>query len=885
MKAIDKYRLFFVVMFFGLLLGASGCSTRRNTLVARLYNRVTSHYNVYWNGKQSIDKGVDEIRKNATDNFSNVLRVYNYGDKTMAQKVSPLMQDAIKQASVGIQQHSMIFNGQELIRWVQNSYLLMGQANFYKKDFTAARRIFDFIAQKYSYDPIHYYGMLWLAKTYLESGDYEKADAQLNLLRSRLTDNDVPIPVKEQLPLVEADLYLAQNNPDDAYSYLEDGLKTCRNRQLRTRILFILGQINQKEGHLDVSANYFKDVIKRNPAFQLDFEARLRLATSYDTLQNDHKYVEKTLEKMASSNQYQPFLDKIYYALAQVAEKNHQDTLMIHYLKLSVSHGEKDNWQRTKAAVKLAKTYFSKGDYPLSQVYYDTAVQAIPKDYPDYDQLKKTASVLFQVVNYLQTIQVQDSLQRMGKMDTATLYTSIDHRIVAVKKEQEKKKEAQSEAQTGTSGYQSSASVPQTGGLWYFDNPAAKSRGYNKFIQRWGDRKLEDMWFLSRKQSILSSQSTVDNGGTITQPAANVSRKRETVNASNPLTRAFYLKSIPRTKQAFMISDSLIMSSYKSLGFLYLETLHDTARALKTYLTLQQRFPSRPQKLQNWYTLYQIYSGLNQEKQAQVYRDMIVKNYPNSLYTKVIQNPNYYKELVTAREEESKLYSRTYDAFENQEYYRAINYTKRAMQTYRDDTVLMPKFLYIRAVSLGKVEVPDSLYNALRLLMKSYPNSALVPRANTIILMLQKEYGIGITPVQRAALLAKGKQQKQQGPYAYDENAPHLVMLVIKTGTVQLQPLVVRLSDFNQKYFKRARPEIKNVPFDASNELITIGSFENMVKAASYFRALKNNAYVFSGVEKKDYELYMISLKNYPLFYKDKNIKSYQEFFSEYYQE
>jgi len=239
--------------------------------------------------------------------------------------------------------------------------------------------------------------------------------------------------------------------------------------------------------------------------------------------------------------------------------------------------------------------------------------------------------------------------------------------------------------------------------------------------------------------------------------------------------------------------------------------------------------------------------------------------------------------LVSTREEEARLYSRTYEAFENQEYFRAINYTDRAMQSYRDDTVLMPKFLYIRAVSLGKVDVADSLYNTLQLLVKSYPNSELVPRANAIILMLQKEYGIGITPEQRAALLAKEKQQKQQGPYVFDENAPQLVMLLIKTGTVQLRPLVVRLSDFNQKYFQKTQPEIQNVPFDTANELITIGNFDDAVKAEAYFMALQNNAYVFSGIGKKDCELYMISLKNYSLFYKDKNIKSYQEFFDEHY--
>ncbi|MBE0650932.1 MAG: hypothetical protein IH595_08815 [Bacteroidales bacterium] len=883
MKANEKHRLFFLIVLSGLLLGVSGCSTRRNTLAARLYHRLTSHYNVYWNGKQSLDKGANEIRTDAMDNFSQVLRVYNYGDEALAKRVEPLMQDAIKQSSEGIQQHSMVFNGQELIRWVQYSYLLMGQANFYKKDFTAARRIFEFVSQKYNYAPIHYYGMLWLAKTYIESGDYEKADAELNLLRSRLTDENFPIPLKMELPLVEADFYIARNNLDDAYPFLEQGLKTCRNKELRTRIMFIIGQINQRQGHLNTAAKYFKEVIKRNPVFQLDFEARLRLATSYDTLQQDHKYVEKTLKRMASSNEYQPFLDKIYYALANVAEKSHQDSMMIHYLRLSVSHSKKDNWQKTTSAVKLAKTYFNKGNYPLSQIYYDTAVQSMPKNYPDYDQLKKTASVLSEVVNNTQIIQVQDSLQRMAKMDTATLYALIDRRIKDLKKTQQKEAEVLAEAQNYTPVSNPTTPVAQAGGIWYFDNPAAKSRGYNEFVRQWGNRKLEDMWFLSGKQSMFPSQTAQNESGTTTQPAFTGHGKKEILNASGPLSRAFYLKNIPRTNQEFRISDSLIMSSYKDLGFIYLQTLHDTIHALNTYLALQNRFPADPEKLQNWYMLYQIYSGLNQESKAQVYRDLIVNNYPNSLYAKVIQNPDYYKQLVTEHEEETQLYKRTYNAFENQDYYRTLNYTERAMHLYKDDTVLMPKFLYLRAVSLGKVQVPDSLYNALQLLVKSYPNSDIVPRANEIILMLQKEYGIGITPEQRAALLAKEKNKMTASPYVFDATAPHLVMMLVKTGTVQIRPLIVRLSDFNQKYFPKGHTEIKNITFDSTYRLITVGSFGDMIQTAAYYQALKENAYVFSGISQKDYELYMISLRNYSLFYKDKNIQSYKEFYDEHY--
>jgi len=885
LKAKGKHHFFYLIVLAGLMPWISGCSTRRNTFMARLYHRLTAHYNVYWNGKQSLDKGAAEIRKNAVDNFSHVLRVYNYGDATLAKRVSPLMQDAIKQASEAIQKHSMIFYGKELVRWVEYSYLMMGQANFYKKDFTAAHRIFDFVSKKFAYDPIHYKGMLWLAKTYIESGDYEKADAQLNLLRSQLTNDDFPVDVKIQMPLVEADLYIAENNLDDAYSYLEQGLKTCRKRQLRTRIMFILGQINLRENHLNEASRYFKDVIKRNPEFHLDFEARLKLATSFDTLQKDHKYVEKTLKKMASSHQYHQFLDKIYYALAQVAGRSHQDNLMIHYLKLSVSHAQKDKWQRTAAAVKLAKTYFNHGDYVPAKAYYDTAVMALPKDYPDQSRIRKTAAVLSQIVKYTETIQLQDSLQRLSKLSQASLYALVNKKIENYKKEQQKKAQQQAKTlQTQTFATNTPPQTTQTGGLWYFYNPTARSKGYHDFILQWGNRKLQDLWFLHRQQNRVSGNLAENRKETISEGKGRNAGKGKSAKVSGPMTRAFYLKNIPKTPQDFKVSDSLILNAYKSLGFLYIETLHDTTHALKTYLALQQRTLNKQEKLQNWYTLYQIYSGLKQKSKAGVYRNLIVQHYPNSLYAKIIQNPDYYKQLAGKHAEAAKLYDRTYKAFKNQEYYRALNYVERAQKNYFNDTVLMPKFLFIRAISIGKVQVPDSMYKAMQLLIKTYPHSDLIPRAKAVILMLQKEYGIGLTPSQRAALLAKEKNRQKQNIYTFDRNAPEMVMLVVQSGVVQIKPLIVRLSDFNRKYFKKTQPEVKNIPFSATNRLITIGNFKNVSQAEAYYRTLQQNTYVFSGMNKKYYKVYIISLNNYTLFYNSKNLKSYQEFYSEHFQ-
>lgn len=883
-----KFKPSRALVFFSIialwLIGLSGCSTKRNTAAARAYHNLTSHYNVYWNGMHNMQEGILYLQENTKDNYQHILRLYNYGGSKLARQMKSKMNRTIKKASKGIQQHSMVFNGQERIRWVTESYLMMGQAHFYEHDYVSARRVFNFVSRKYIHLPIHYRGILWLAKTDIETGDFGRADAALNLLSSQETADDFPIEVKNKLPLVQADFYLAKKNTAVAYPFLEKSLRVCKDRDLLSRILFIMGQINQKEGDLKLATNFYRKVIKRNPPFDMAFEARLNLATSYDAANGDRKYILATLEKMAKKHQYIDYLDQIYFALAEVAEKNHQDSLEVLYLKRSVSNSKKNNYQKSSSSLKLAKLLFNTGKYVIARAYYDTAVRFLPKDYPAYDQIKEKAGILSQMVTYLQTIHLQDSLQHLARMDSSSLYALVDKKIATYqaflfskKKEAEIAGENTANAAFPTNSHSPTGFMPGNGG-WYFYNTAAKSRGYSEFLRRWGHRKLEDLWFLSDKQIVAGSPEESD--GELTTKERN--KKQYISPEKDPTNRAFYLKNLPKTKQEFQFSDSLITNSFHKLGFLYLEELHDTTRALEIYSLFEKRFPNNPYQLENWYHLYKIYSGIGKDSLGDIFKQQILESYPNSLYAKVISNPDFYKNLSRKHEEAEKFYQRTYEAFQQEQYYRVLIYARRALSIYADDSLLIPKFMFLQALSIGKVEVPDSLYTSLQHLVKKYPNNKITIRAKDIIKMLQQDYGIGISEQERQALLNRKKKKQGIGPYLYEENSLQYVMLVYDRASVQTRSLITRISDFNQKYLRQQPLQINNLTLDVKQRIITIGKFK-ADEAKAYYRALGKNAYVFSGIQKKKYRLFIISVGNYPLFYRDKKLEIYQQFFNKYY--
>ncbi len=875
-----------------LLVGLTNCSTRRNTFQARTYHKLTGHYNGYWNALESLKTGERKLVENATDNYHNVLRVYNYGDEKEAGRVRQLLEKAIKKAAVNIQQHSMVFNREEKNPWIARSYFVMGKAYFLEHKWNAARRTFDFIAKNYPYQVVHYRARLWLAKTYIAANEPEKADAQLNLLQRESKELDFPYKLKKQLTLVLADFFISRHQYSLAYPYLEDALSTCNETSLCTRLLFILGQINQKEGHLTEAAAYYKKVIKRNPPFVMDFAARLKLATSYNSSENDLKYAKKILEKMLKNHQYAAYKGQVYYALAQLDRKAGDMQAMVKNLKLSVSESKNNKLQRQLSALQLATYLYSRKKFNRAGVYYDTALMAMNKRNPDYKKIRKKVTVLKEISRYQDVLIREDSLLHLAKMDTTELYALIDKKIAL----QVAKKKKQNETGGGATGSVVNFNRPETvsatsrSGLkgWYFYNSQAKAQGYNRFIARWGNRKLEDLWFLKNRtqQSPLPARRTVKNGnGNKVMASGGQPGKGKVQNTTEiaETSRLYYLKNIPFSPEQKQKAKLLIEQSYEKLGFLYLDALKDTSAAIENYKQFLTQFPNNPKRLQVWYYLYTLYNNKGNDNAAVQYKNLILENYPNTIFAQVLENPDYYKILQTNKMAAENLYQRTYNAFEAKQYYRVIDFANRAENRFASDSTLMPKFLFLKSVSLGKVETPDSLYYSLKTLISKYPKSKLVKRANNIIRMLQIQYGIGVTEQERKALLA-GQKEGNKGPeYTFDIKAPQQIMIVLNRHKVNSSALLVRLSDFDRKYFQSARLQVSRSIPDDNHTLVLVKTFPNVQVAKLYYKRLRNDNYVFSGIVKNDYQLFIISLKNYPLFYKNKNIELYKQFFKEKY--
>ena len=876
-----------IIVMMGCVLGLlllSGCSTKKNTLTRRMYHNLTSHYNIYWNGEKSLQDGDKQLRSTVKDDYTKVLRVYNYGSQQDGMTMNSTMDRALEKTSICVQKHSMKFGSRERVKWIDDAYLVMGKAHFYKHDYIPAKRTFDFVATEYNYNDIAYVANMWLIKTYIQTEEYPKAVATIEQLLAKTSGvNKLPKELMRNVDFTIADYYIATKDYNPAVKYLKNGILLNRDRDLRTRAMFILGQIYMLQGDANRATAQFKKVIKRNPEYEMVFESKMNMAKVGTS--SNAKELYKMMNKMLRDPNNEEYCDRIYYAMAELALREGDEAKAINYLRKSVAAYKDNQIQRAYSSLKAATMLFDRNEYELAQAYYDTAVTSMDRQFEGYDSIMNISQTLNELVMYASVVRDQDSLLRVAAMDSVSRNILIDKIIARViEQEQMEKEQREYEEQLALMGSTVGGDVPKTseptnstGASWYFYNPSSVSRGITEFTKKWGMRKLEDNWRISDKRSL---NNTGDEGLT---EAKNAKAKQDSINATyTNHDRGYYLQDLPFTMEEKEVCDSLIADGLYHLGFLYMDRLSDLPRSIESYERLDSRYPGNKKELPTWYALYKMHKDLNHEEQSLFYKGKIFDKYPNSSYAEFINDPTYFEKLQAQEKEASEFYSKTYDAFEQGQFYRVKMNTERAMRLYESDTAFIPRFAFLHAVAQGRLVAIDTMAFALYDLVRTYPQSSITPYALEVLQNINEEYHLGLvlTDINNK----EGGDQpevKKASPYVYQPNSEHFVMIVCDSKSVRVDPLMVRISDFNKKEHRTRTFNLKNVVLDDDHSIITIGNFDSESKAADYISSMFIGDYVFGGIDKSKYTVIPISTKNYPVFYQAKDLEEYKTFINE----
>jgi len=856
----------------------SSCSTKKNTFTRRAFHNLTAHYNTYWNGNEAFQQGLRELDKNIKTNYTVILPVEDYGTLQQAQSINSYMDRAIEKASKVVQKHTMYFERRERVRRVPDSYLLIGKAYFYKQDYFSARQTFDYVAQQYERQPIRFEAQLWQARTAIKLREFERSITILEGLQSQVRRKDFPRNVARQLPAVFAFHHMSQENYNAAKPHLRKAAEMSKDKKFTARMYFILGQIHQQDGDFAEATRYYARVIKLKPSYDMQFNAQISMAQSFDATRGSSRMIMNDLNRLLKSSKNKEFQDQIYYAMAHVALREKNDSAAIRYLRESVATSVSNDFQKSLSARKLADLYFQLPKFPEAYAYYDTTMQTLQFDHPDFAALERRTNTLRDLVNQIKTIQLQDSLQKLARMSEEDRNNIIDKIIAEYKAEQEKIKQEEERLAAAERmpmpmpGRDPSRGMLQQvtgGGGWYFYNPQAISFGFSDFTRKWGRRKLEDNWRLSDKRSYsfdLADQGDVGNDSI---------DEKGTRGESDPLKRETYLRNIPTTPEQLEASNRLVAEAMYQLAYVFREGLGDYPRSAEAFEAFLNRFPAHERQLSALYHLYTLYTLEGNTAKANEYKNAIIRQFPESEYASILTDPDYWSKKESEKRRAEALYEDTYTAFRNKQHRMVVIYSNEAVNTY-PDSPLLPKFAYLRALALGGLHNQDTLTTQLKRFIAAYPSSDIVPLAQGVL----ASFGIEGFEDEEGAIMV---EKEPPSIYTYSPNENHFFVLIVDHNKTNVDATRVRISDFNSTNYKLDNLSINAVLLDDNRQMISVSNFRGKERAMAYFNAINASDYVISPQLRRDSNFFVISSDNYPVFYRDKVVETYMKFFDKHY--
>ncbi len=892
-RMTPSLRNFLLYTLVAVLVGGMySCSRKKNTFISRNYHKLTGRDNYYFNGREKVKAGAAQLAELHEDQYDRLLKVFRYADEEKAKSVFPDMDEAIKKASIVIQRHSMIFDGEEKNPWVRESYLLIGKAHFYKHDYWAAIETFQFVASSYSGEDIRYEALMWLTQCYLELGKTPDAEYLLDFLK-----NDQGFPWKKktgEYAAIAASYHIQKDDYETAAMELQRAVDHTRDKRRRIRYMFILGQLYQEMEEYQKAYALYEQVSKRNSTYEMEFNARINSARCYDITTGSHEIKERLL-KMIRDEKNRDYLDQIYYALATIAQREDNEPEAIGLYRQSISASTTNTNQKALSYLELAEIFFKRPEYRPAQIYYDSTVTFLSEDHPDYDIIFSKKSSLAKLVKNLNVIQLQDSLLALAGMTEAQRKAAIDAVIASEIAEREREKairdslkanerqleEIPSSGQPYYTGANANKFKP-TGAGWYFYNPSTVSFGVNEFAKRWGKRELEDNWRRSSKGLEAGTafiEETPEEEVDSTE-AIETARRDSIMKLNDAERKKAYLESVPLTEEEQEKAHTRILEAYYNVGLIYKEQLLDYPASARTFETMMSKYPENRFMLPAYYNLYRTYMAMGDTVKAEKYKDILLIEHPDSEYAKLILNPNYYQENLKKTAILQVYYENTFRAYKNRQYYAVIDRKQNADSLFPPNE-LSPKFAFLEALAIGKTRPQPDFEASLKKIIARYPRDSVSVRARDILdRMANMQYALpldtGSTVTEEPAEV---QPPKPKVPFKFSPDTAHYFMVMFAVGSMDANDLKIKFSDYNKKYYSTSELTTSDGLLQLDQQFVMVRAFENGKKAGAYMKGVLEEGSLFHNIDVSTLSIFTITPDNMILLVQSKDLDAYKAFY------
>lgn len=845
-----------------ILTATESCSTKRDKWLNRTWHSMNTRYNGYFNGNEAIKDAMATLNKNHKDDYYQILGVYRLGDKVMAQSVNPQTDRAIAKGVAMIKKHSMLINGKQKNKWIDDCYFIIGKANYLKREGLRAVQQLTFVIQTSEKESVRDLAHIFIIRSYTDLEEFSQAEVELNNLR----DKKPAIEKTRDFQLALADYFIKIHDYPPAVAPLTELIATTKKKKEKSRYEFILGQIYRDLKRCPEAKMHFKNCMKLKPDYEMEFQAAINIAMCSEAGDNNNE-LKRLLSKMLKDDKNIDYHDQIHFALAILNHKEGKEDEALAAYHKSVRTSTLNTQQKGLSYLAMAEIHFAKNNFTKAQAYYDSTVTFLKKDHPRYEELTNLKDNLGEIVRNINIINEQDSLLALSKLSDKEKRKKVEAFIDKLRDDDIKKKEDEEKQLNAPPKPVNTISTDASGAKWYFYNTQTVQLGIADFKKIWGNRKNEDNW---RRKNKAANMFTGDPTAQAEAIEAEKEKEKEIENTRyNPDT---YLAMIPEGDSAIQAANEMILDAYYALGILYKQNLKNYRESGKSFEGLIKRSTQNKHVPKVYYQLYIIYKLLENNSKAEEYKNILLNKYPDSEYAILIKNPEFFKEKLSANKEAEVVYKQDFEAFKKQQYSTVVRISDEAIVNFAKSD-LVPKFALLRAEAIGGLKGKDEYIKELELVSKNYPGSEAQKEAERII-----------------ALLRTGKSNETQnegGPlFTKDNGDKHFYILLIPEPEFDINGLKIAFSNFNNEYFSNDGLNITATVVDADNQLLIVKEFAGKDRAITYLNAVESNStlHLPEGMTLNPTPM-IITSRNFQQLLKSKQIGEYVKFFYDNYKE
>lgn len=884
--------------------------------MTRFVQSFKARYNTFYNGHLAYLEGISAQETGNDDDYTDILPLYMTGNeatvklgKSNFDRTIEKCQKAIKQRSITKRpewksnkpktaKDKIWLSQKEYNPFLYKAWFLMGEAQFRQGLYMEAASTFAYMQRLYfSHPDIVAKARVLEARSYAELEWFYDAEDQLN----RASRDSFPRKYESLKSYVQADVNIRQERYEEAIPHLIKAIKAEKRSAQRVRMYFLLGQLYHKTGQENLAYKAFKKVISKHPPYELEFNARI-LQTETLSGTNSKRMIRK-LQAMARNAKNKDYLDQIYYAIGNIHLAKGDTVHAIYAYESGVEKSTRNGIEKGVLELRLGRIYWEQEEFVKAQKCYADVLGLMDKERDDYKEVNERSKILDELLPYASAVELQDSLQALAKMDSVERMKVIELMIKETKrkeKEQAIKEMEATERQNNASMNSSRTSQAATNktnenATWYFYNPTTVASGKNTFKQKWGNRELADDWRRSNKTVLndfnedtdeelgdsIASDSLMGDVAVDNEPEE-MSKEEEYKN--DPHRPEYYLKDIPFTEEQMAESNAKLVEGLYNSAVIYKDQMENFPLAERTFQRICIDFPDFEQMDETYYNMFQLYSRMGRNDDAEDYKTKLLASYPDNEHGKKLADPNFMYKARYGKAEEDSLYTEAYEAFKNGNYSKTLSNDEYTAKEYPDG-VNRPRFMFLSALSRLELGERDSFMSDMRSIVEKYPQSTVSELAGLYVkglkegrLLASGKMNMGSIWERRLAANMESDSLDVDSNFTAEKNCDFVFIIAYEKDSIDENQLLYEIARYNFTNFT-----VRNFDISIENgygiNMLQVRTFLNYEEAYIYLHRMLNDEDMARKLE--GLKEFIISESNLKLLMRGKSFIDYFDFYED----